>query len=72
MTGRDLLRLYLDDDEQGKRGPTWLAEKLGCTPDAIWAYLAGRRKPELRIALALEELTGGAVPASAWVEPKEG
>jgi hypothetical protein len=67
MTGAELLRAYLEDDSQGKRGPTWLAPRLACSPDAIWHWISGRRSPELRLALALEQVTGGAVPAASWV-----
>jgi len=38
---------------------------------AVWAWTGGRSHPSLELAAALETLTEGAVPATAWVHPSE-
>lgn len=49
-----------------------LAEWLGCKTATIAAYENGRRKAGLRVALALESLSGGRVPAACWTVPENG
>lgn len=46
-----------------------LAERLGITQGHASRILAGKQKPGLRVALAIEALTEGEVPASCWDEP---
>ena len=47
---------------------TDLAASLGVTKGYIWQLKEGRAIPSLRRAIQIEDATGGAVPARAWVE----
>lgn len=42
------------------------AKKVGADRARIHRYARRERRPSLRTALAIEEATGGAVPASYW------
>ncbi len=43
-----------------------LAAKVGATQGQISRVERGERGPGRRLALAIEEVTGGEVPASSW------
>jgi transcriptional regulator with XRE-family HTH domain len=47
--------------------PRQVARRLGVSRPAVQRWLQGVRLPGLRAALALERLTGGAVPARSWL-----
>lgn len=44
-----------------------VADRLGVSREALFALLGGRRVPSLQTAVAIERLTGGAVPPRLWV-----
>jgi DNA-binding XRE family transcriptional regulator len=46
---------------------TELAKKLGTTRQAVSSWCVGRVMPGLFYALAIEELTGGAVELEQWL-----
>lgn len=52
------------------------AEQLGCTKSYVSAIQRGRRRPSLRVATRIEQLTatlpGGPIMASEWVRTEEG
>jgi transcriptional regulator with XRE-family HTH domain len=62
----------------GERLKKWLLDKgasqgrfaaqIGSTQGHISKLVAGERRPGLRIALAIEDATHGAVPAASWNE----
>jgi transcriptional regulator with XRE-family HTH domain len=43
-----------------------LAFQLAVWPSTISSWLSGRRTPSRALALELEKVTGGQVPASCW------
>lgn len=45
-----------------------LAKRLGISQPHLSQILASKRKPSLELAVRIEKLTGGAVPAGSWVE----
>lgn len=49
----------------------WLADTLDVGRSTVWAWMGGRNHPSLELAASIQALTGGAVEASAWVDPKE-
>jgi transcriptional regulator with XRE-family HTH domain len=55
--------------EQG-RTQEWLAGALGVGLSAVWAWLSGQSAPILETATVLERLSNGAVPATAWADPR--
>ena len=46
-----------------------LAEAVGISQSYLSDMKKGNRTPSLRVALAIEDATNGAVPARSWVEP---
>jgi DNA-binding transcriptional regulator YdaS (Cro superfamily) len=64
MNGLALLRKYQRDT---KATQTDLAERFGVSPVLVHYWLTEQRSPGLRTALAIEEATKGAIPASAWL-----
>lgn len=46
-----------------------LAAELSVTPSLITHYTSGRRRPSRVLAIAIEKITKGEVPASLWHEP---
>ena len=44
-----------------------LAAALGVQPATVHYWCRGARKPRVGLALKLAEVTGGAVPLTAWV-----
>jgi len=46
-----------------------LADRLGISQAFLSQLLNGRRTPSLELAVRIERLTGGAVPAASWVAP---
>jgi DNA-binding transcriptional regulator YdaS (Cro superfamily) len=43
-----------------------LADKLGVDQTLVSKWLSGHRRPNVDNALAIERLTGGAVPVESW------
>lgn len=65
-TARDLLEKHLADTNTSQ---SELARKAGLAPSAINKLLKGTRTtPDLATAMAIEDASGGAVPAKAWLE----
>lgn len=64
----DLLRAWLAERQ---RTQAWLADVLGVHVSAVWAWTGGRSHPSLELAAVLEGFSGGAVPATSWVDPGE-
>lgn len=62
----DKLKQYLD--EQGRGAATALAEATDTTNATITLLKQGKRVPTLKLALAIQEATSGAVPANCWIE----
>lgn len=48
------------------RQQQWLAAKINVHPTLVSKWVCGDRLPNLAYAVALEEVTGGAVPIEAW------
>jgi DNA-binding XRE family transcriptional regulator len=59
------LNQYLHD---ARISPATLAEKVGATRQRIWELSKGKGLPRVDLAFAIEDATGGAVPARSWVE----
>lgn len=47
-----------------------LAKSIGADRAQVWRWLRGERGPGLELALALQEATKGAVPASSWIRSR--
>lgn len=60
------LRAYLKRHKL--TGPR-LAEQAGLSPVQVCHLVVGRRGASLRVAVALERATGGAIEPRAWTEP---
>jgi transcriptional regulator with XRE-family HTH domain len=58
--------------EAEKLSCTAFADRLGVKDSTVWRWRFGkgqqRRSPSLALALRIETLTGGRVPASSWGE----
>jgi plasmid maintenance system antidote protein VapI len=78
-------QLPLDSAAKRKQHPgmtltEWMATKghsqaaagalFGVPSGTVCRWVTGQRTPTLRMALAIEKATSGAVPASSWVEKK--
>jgi hypothetical protein len=63
MLGPKLLSRYL---ARSKLSYPAFAEKVGADRARIHRCARGERNPSLSLAVAIEEATGGAVPASSW------
>ncbi|WP_434612117.1 helix-turn-helix transcriptional regulator [Tabrizicola sp. M-4] len=48
-----------------------LAKDLGISRSHMSELVSGAKKPSLELAFAIERATGGAVPASAWVDDQQ-
>lgn len=48
-----------------------LAARFGVAPLTLTLIRQGSRKPSLRIALAIEEATDGAISPELWVDSEE-
>jgi transcriptional regulator with XRE-family HTH domain len=57
------LRRYLARHDETQ---TDLARQLNVWPSTISSWLSGRRSPSRDLAVALEKLTNGEVPADGW------
>jgi len=66
--GQYRLREYLEE-HGGTVQP--LATLLGCHPSMVWGWAAGRRKPSVDYAVALEEVTDDWVGVRDWARPEE-
>lgn len=49
-----------------KLGATEAARLVGVARQTIYAWIEGRKKPSLGVALKLEQVSGGAVPVASW------
>lgn len=58
-----LLANYLADHGLTQRA---FAKLIDAPPPQISMWLSGRRRPGLDYALAIEQVTGGEVPAASW------
>lgn len=50
----------------GQNRATW-ADRLGVSRSYLSDILNGNKTPSLDLAVRIERLTGGAVPASSWI-----
>lgn len=48
---------------------TQLAKAIGTTRQAVSNWMVGKSKPKVFFSLAVEIMTGGAVPAASWLSP---
>ena len=64
MTAAKRLRQW-----RGKRTQQEVAELLGVEQGRLSKLEAGKRVPGLALALKIQALTGGLIPASAWTAP---
>jgi plasmid maintenance system antidote protein VapI len=48
-----------------------LAEAFGISQPHLSLLLAGKKRPSLELAVRIEQMTGGAVPATSWVDDQE-
>lgn len=69
VTGPKLLRKYLETTGQTQVD---LARVTRLDQGMISRWVRGDRRPGLDNAELLERLTGGAVPATAWMKPRKG
>jgi DNA-binding transcriptional regulator YdaS (Cro superfamily) len=51
-----------------KHKASYLAAQIGRSPSFVSDLRSGHRKPSLQVAFAIEDATGGAVPARAWLD----
>ena len=58
------LKVWCDADG---RKLAWVADKIGISRSHLSGFLSGRTKVPLDRALAIEDLTDGAVPARSWL-----
>jgi transcriptional regulator with XRE-family HTH domain len=66
MRGPELLRQYLDRSKITARE---LSRKTGVVDETQMSrFLNGKLRPNLAHAHAIEDATGGAVPARAWLD----
>lgn len=63
MRGMKQLQKYLEGRKKGD-----FAKDIGISPSFLSQILSNRRKPSLKLALAIDKATDGEVPASSWVE----
>lgn len=63
-----LLRSHIDDS--GSPAREW-AQAFGISEPHLSRILSGQKLPSLRLAVAIERKTSGAVPASSWVPEPE-
>jgi len=62
--GAALLRAWLDGQGLSQAD---LARRCGVGEASVCRWLRGTRRPGLDLAIAVEQLTDGAVPAASWV-----
>ncbi len=48
-----------------------IAMKFGISQAYLSQILSGKRRPSLDLAIRIERLTDGAVPATSWVEQED-
>lgn len=48
-----------------------LAKKLGVTQGVVSSLMTNRNRPSLELAVKIERLTDGAVPARSWIPVDE-
>ncbi|AYO80455.1 helix-turn-helix domain-containing protein [Sphingobium yanoikuyae] len=58
-----MLKSYLEAENQTQAE---FAERVRTTPATISRLISGTLRPGLDLALAIDEATGGRVPASTW------
>ncbi len=59
----DSLATYL---AQSRKTQRWLAAQIPVRPATVCAWLQGRATPRPEHMRRIDEVTGGAVPISAW------
>lgn len=67
MSASEALAAWIEKTGMPK---TELAAELSVTPSLITHYTSGRRRPSRVLALAIEKISNGAVPAGLWHEPR--
>ncbi|MCR9236181.1 MAG: helix-turn-helix domain-containing protein [Alphaproteobacteria bacterium] len=45
-----------------------VSRQLGVSQAYLSQLLSGQRRPSLELAVRIEQMTGGTVPASSWVD----
>ena len=68
--GAELLSLWMRKYKTSQKG---LAERLGVTPQLVQLWLDGAKpnRPTAWARHAIEQMTGGYVPATAWLNESE-
>ena len=56
---------HLAETNQTRRA---FADEIGIHESVLSRFINGKAKPSLTTAVAIERATGGAVPASSWVD----
>ncbi|GAA6162597.1 hypothetical protein NBRC116590_03010 [Pelagimonas sp. KU-00592-HH] len=62
------LAQYLKDSQIRQED---FAEEIGVKQGTVSRFASGRGTPGLELAVAIEDATGGAVPARSWVNQQE-
>ena len=57
---------WLDDHAHTR---SWLCGEIGVASSVLWRWLVRYQRPRVDFAVAIEQLTGGDVPASMWEPP---
>jgi transcriptional regulator with XRE-family HTH domain len=47
-----------------------VAQKLGVSQAYLSQLLSGQRRPSLELAVHIEQMTGGAVPTTSWIDDR--
>lgn len=68
MNNRELLREWREGAELTV---TAAADLIGATHPAWLSWESGQKRPSYPLALALEKLTKGKVPATGWLSEEE-
>jgi len=55
----------------GRPGASWLAKQLHVSVPTIWRWAVGQMRPSTPYRMAIEVLSQGKVPASAWLTKNE-
>lgn len=58
------LGTYLKEEGTSQRA---FAEMIGADPSVVSRFIARTARPGLDLAVKIEDVTGGAVPARSWV-----
>jgi transcriptional regulator with XRE-family HTH domain len=64
----DKLKAYIAAQGMSARS---FAQAAGLSAPGLHGLMTGRNKPSLEVAFAIEDATGGAVPARSWLRAEE-